>query len=116
MTGDGDNNIHIPIVLMFKDEAFQLLHFLSLQPNLIIYIGDENYLIDSFYQQINYLESLIEPFDGITNKWIYGQLEFRQCSMIPKKLEQLELTIKRQIEHIIQASKKNIVLTIGWDL
>ena len=75
MTGDGNNNIHIPLVLMFKDEAFQLLHLLSKQPNLIIYIGDENYLIDSFYQQIDYLESLIEPFNQITEQmdlWTIG--------------------------------------------
>jgi hypothetical protein len=110
MSGDGNNNIQIPLVLMFKDEALQLLHLLTVQPNLIVYIGDENYLMDSFYQQIDYLESLIEPFNQTTKIWIYGQVDLfkknRQCSIVPNKLKQLELTIKRQVEHITQASKK----------
>jgi hypothetical protein len=66
--------------------------------------------MDSFYQQIDYLESLIEPFNQTTKIWIYGQLDLfkknRQCSIVPDKLKQLELTIKRQVEHINQASKK----------
>ena len=105
MTGDGNNNVDIPLVLMFKDEAFQLLHLLSKQPKLIIYIGDENYLSESFYQQMDYIESLIEPFNGRTDRWIYGQLVNKQCSIVPNKLKQLELTI----EHMSHTSKGNVL-------
>ncbi len=97
MTGDGNNNVNIPLVLMFKDEAFHLLHLLSKQPKLIIFIGDEKYLKESFYQQIDYLESLFKP---ITKRWIYGESKlFKQCSIISNKLKQLELSIQRQVEH-----------------
>jgi hypothetical protein len=100
MTGDGNDNVNIPFVLMFKDQAFKLLNYLSNQPKLIVYIGDEKFLKNSFYQQINYLESLIEPSIQITDKWFYGQIfkNNKQCSIVPKKLKHLELIINRQIE------------------
>jgi mannosidase alpha-like ER degradation enhancer 3 len=44
MTGDGNNDVNIPLVLMFKDQALQLFNLLSKQPKLIVYLGDENYL------------------------------------------------------------------------
>jgi hypothetical protein len=100
MTGDGNNNVNIPFVLMFKDQAFQLLNLLSKYPKLIIYIGEEQFLRESFYQQLDYLENLIESFSQITKKWFYGQ-EFqnnKQCSIIPEKLKELELIINQQIE------------------
>ncbi|CAF1398312.1 unnamed protein product [Rotaria sordida] len=106
MSGDGYTNINIPFVLMFKDESYQLLYLLSKQPKLIVYIGEEYRLLDSFYQQIDYLESLIEPFNQTTNKWIYGQMELfktnKQCSILSNKLKQLELIIKQQVEYGIQ--------------
>jgi hypothetical protein len=102
MSGDGNNNVHIPVVLMFKDEVFQLLYLLSKQPKLIIYIGEKDHLEKSFYQQTTYLESLIEPFNQTTEKWLYGQWEFfkanKQCSIISNKLKQLELAIKKHIQ------------------
>ncbi|CAF1186117.1 unnamed protein product [Rotaria sordida] len=106
MSGDGYTNINIPFVLMFKDESYQLLYLLSKQPKLIVYIGEEYRLLDSFYQQIDYLESLIEPFNQTANKWIYGQMELfkknKQCSILSNKLKQLELIIKQQVEYGIQ--------------
>jgi hypothetical protein len=108
MSGDGHNNVNIPLVLMFKDEAFHLLNLLSKQPKLIIYIGDEKYLKESFYQQIHYLESLFNP---ITERSIYGQLKlFQQCSVLSEKLKQLELTIQRQIEHIPISKNNNLIV------
>jgi hypothetical protein len=101
MSGDGNNNVNIPLVLMFKDQALQLLNFLSKQPNLIVYIGEEDFLKENFYQQIDYLESLIEPFNQTTKRWFYGQIELfkKQCSIISKKLKPLELIINQQVEH-----------------
>jgi hypothetical protein len=100
MTGDGNNNVHIPLVLMFKNQAFQLLNLISKQPNLIVYMGDENYLNDSFYQQLNYLESLIEPFNQTTERWFYGQMKYfrKQCVIVPEKLKRLESIINQPIE------------------
>jgi hypothetical protein len=119
MTGDGLNNLHIPLVLMFKDEAFQLLHFLSKYPNLIVYIGEEKFLKETFYQQLDILENLIQPFIQTSQKWIYGEKNlFKKklfCPVVPKILEQLELAIYQdeieniskqsmiQFEHIIEA-------------
>ncbi|CAF4579726.1 unnamed protein product [Rotaria sp. Silwood1] len=106
MSGDGKTNVNIPLVLMLKDEAYSLLYLLSKQPNLFVYIGEEDRLMDSFYQQIDYLESLIEPFNRTTNKWIYGQIELfkkiKQCSIVPKNLKQLELTIQQYIVYFTQ--------------
>ncbi|CAF3956559.1 unnamed protein product [Adineta steineri] len=108
MTDDGSSIVDIPLVLMFKDEAVQLLYLLSKQPDLIIYIGDENYLSESFYQQMNYLENLIEPSNPITKRWFYGHMELfnkdKQCSIVPDKLKQLELIIKQQVEHNIHTN------------
>jgi hypothetical protein len=100
MTDDGNNNVHIPLVLMFKDQAFQLLNLISKQSKLIIYLGDENYLIESFYQQLDYLQSLVQPFNQITERWFYGQIKFfqKQCSIVPKQLKRLESIINQQIE------------------
>ncbi|CAF3906421.1 unnamed protein product [Rotaria sordida] len=104
MTGDGNNNVHIPFVLMFKDEAFQLLHLVSKQPNLIVYIGEEKLLKESFYQQMEILESLIEPFNQTSRKWIYGQIEWFKkknlCQIVPIQLKQLELTIHQEDNHV----------------
>ncbi|CAF1134820.1 unnamed protein product [Adineta steineri] len=103
MTGDGNNNVNIPLVLMFKEEAFHLLHLLSKQPNLIVYIGDERFFKESFYQQTEILESLIEPFNQTNEKWVYGQDKWFKrknlCSIVPKKLKQLELAIHQQDNH-----------------
>jgi hypothetical protein len=100
MTGDGNNDVHIPLVLMFKDQALQLLNLVSKQPKLIVYMGDENYLIPSFYQQLDYLQSLIEPFNQTTERWFYGQMKSfqKQCSIVPKKLKRLESIINQRIE------------------
>jgi len=108
MTGDGFNNdVQIPLVLMFKDEAFQLLQLLSKHPNLIVYIGDEKFFKESFYQQMEFLESLIEPFNQTSEKWIYGKERKKFCPMISKKLKQFELALhqndkQNEIEHFIQ--------------
>ncbi|CAF2734206.1 unnamed protein product [Rotaria sp. Silwood2] len=111
MSGDGQTNVNIPLVLMFKDEADQLLYLLSIQPKLIVYIGEEYRLMDSFYEQTDYLESLIEPFNQITNKWIYGQMELfkknKQCSVVPNNLKELELTIK-QVEYRFQKNYEQL--------
>jgi hypothetical protein len=115
MTGDGINDVHIPLVLMFKDEAFQLLHFLSKYPNLIVYIGDEKYLKESFYQQMDILESFIEPFNQTSEKWIYGDMKsfekMNVCPFVPKKLKQLELIIQQENEHteIENISKQPVI-------
>jgi hypothetical protein len=116
MTGDGFNNVQIPLVLMFKDEAFQLLHLLSKYPNLIVYIGDEKYFQESFYQQIEFLESLIAPFNQTCKKWIYGRERNRFCPLVSNKFKQFELVLHEddnkqqyiqqpiiQIEHVIEA-------------
>jgi hypothetical protein len=100
MTGDGINNVHIPLVLMFKDEAFQLLHFLSKYPDLIVYIGDKKYLKESFYQQMDILESFIQPFNQTSKKWIYSPIKEKVCSIVPEKLKQLELTIQHDNDHV----------------
>ncbi|CAF2956774.1 unnamed protein product [Rotaria sp. Silwood2] len=104
MTGDGNNNVHIPLVLMFKDEAFQLLHLLSKQPNLIVYIGEEKHLKESFYQQMEILESFLEPFNQTSRKFVYGEIEFFKkkylCPIVPMKLKQLELAIHQENEHV----------------
>ncbi|CAF0742825.1 unnamed protein product [Adineta ricciae] len=101
MTGDGNNNVHIPLVLMFKDEAFQLLHLLSKQPYLIIYIGDGNYLAESFYAQIDYIESLVDASKRINRRWTYGQHEMidqkKQCLVISEKLIRFETRIKQYV-------------------
>ena len=126
MTGDGNNNVRIPLVLMFQDEAFHLLHVLSKYPNLIVYIGEANRLSENFYQQMDVLESVIEPFNQTCEKWIYGQRKWFEgknlCLIVPQKLKQLELIIKQeahdaerkdttkhpiiQFEHVIESRKK----------
>ena len=117
MTGDGFNNVQIPLVLMFKEESFQLLHMLSKNPSLIVYIGDEKYFNESFYQQMEFLESLIEPFNQACKKYIYGPERRKFCPMVPKKLKQFESILREsdnkehaaiiqpviQIEHVIEA-------------
>lgn len=126
MTGDGNNNVHIPLVLLFKEEAFQLLHLLSKQPNVIVYIGDEKFLKASFYQQMELLESLVGPFTQTSERWFYGRMQSldrrRRCSVVPKKLKPFELAIKQkeiyeqsdaangeptvvQFEHVIETSR-----------
>ncbi|CAF1313573.1 unnamed protein product [Adineta ricciae] len=104
MTGDGNNDVHIPVVLMFKEEAFHLLHLLTKYPNLIVYVGDERCLKESFYEQLEVLESLVEPRDQITNRWIYGQMTLFEkrstCPMVPKKLKGFEQKIQSQPEPI----------------
>ncbi|CAF3510385.1 unnamed protein product [Rotaria sp. Silwood1] len=136
MTGDGNNNVHIPIVLMFKDEAFQLLHLLSKQPNLIVYIGEEKRLQESFYQQMDILETYFEPFNQTNRKWIYGEIEWLKkknlCSIVPMKLKQLELIIHQennsidinmmnkipiiQFEHVIDANENKSAEEIAAEL
>ena len=127
MTGDGNNNVRIPLVLMFKEEAFQLLHALSHQPNIIVYIGEEKRLRASFYEQLDYLESLLPPFNQTCEKWIYGQRRPPRCSLISNKLKLFESFILRDIElpqeiidlvdedpiiefeHVIQAGQSTII-------
>ncbi|CAF3706209.1 unnamed protein product [Rotaria socialis] len=120
MSGDGNNNVNIPLVLMFKDEAFQLVNLLLKQPKLILYMGDENYLMDSFYQQMDYLNTLIGPFYQTTDRWIYGQWEFCktniQCSVVPKNLKELELTIKKQTENSIETDDEPSTLDANDEL
>ena len=126
MTGDGFNNVHIPVVLMFKDEAFQLLHFLSKNPNLIVYIGDEKYFHQSFYQQHEFLESLIQPWNQTCQKQVYGKNYFRKfSSIISKKLKEFEISINRDLlpkqsiiefEHIIQSNENKSVDEITSEL
>ena len=121
MTGDGNNDVRIPLVLMFKDEAFQLLHLLSHQPNLIVYIGEEKQLEESFYQQMNSLESLMQPWNGTSERWTYGHWPKtrRLCAEVPMKLKALESIMRRnsqqqresdrqsvlEFEHVIDAGK-----------
>lgn len=101
MTGDGFNNVIIPVVLMFKDEAFQLLNFLSQNPNLIVYIGDEQYFHESFLQQIEYLESLISSLNGTCSKWIYEKKSFERITpCLSKQLKSFERLLHSQIESI----------------
>lgn len=98
MTGDGNNNVRIPLVLMFKDEAFKLLHLLSEQPNLIVYIGEEKRLEQSFYEQLDVLESFFSPYNQKTSRWIYGERQsanrLRTCSIVSRKLKQLESLLR----------------------
>lgn len=107
MSGDGHNNVHIPFVLMFKDEAFQLFNILLNQPDLIVYIGEENRLLQSFYQQIDHLETFIGPFNRTTDKWFYGQIKLfeKQCSILPTYLKDLEFEIKRLAAYNAQTGK-----------
>lgn len=115
MTGDGFNNVDIPLVLMFKDEAFHLLHLLSKQPNLIVYIGEKKFLKETFYQQMELLESMVEPLNQTNEKWIYGEKKLFEkkkfCSIVPKKLKQLELFIRQEDNHLeIENIKKQSVI------
>ena len=95
MTGDGNNNVRIPLVLMFKDEAFHLLNLLSKYPNLIVYIGEANGLRENFYSQMDVLESFIEPFNQTCEKWIYGQTKWFErkilCSIVPEKFKTVRI-------------------------
>jgi hypothetical protein len=129
MTGDGFNNVQIPLVLMFKEEAFHLLHLLSKHPNLIVYIGDEKYFKETFYQQMEFLESLIEPFNQTSKKWIYGRERRKFCPIVPKKLKQFESILHEddaqqhtisqsmiQIEHVIEADGNKSVEEITSEL
>lgn len=96
MNGDGNDNVHIPLVLMFKDQAFQLIHLLSESSNVILYMGDEKYLKKSFYQQLDHLSSLIEP----SQRWIYGQIQpfRRQCSILSERLKSFERIVHQRVE------------------
>jgi len=133
MTGDEFNNIHIPLVLMFKDEAFHLLHLLSKYPNLIVYIGEEKFFKETFYQKIEILESFIEPFNQTSQKWIYGErniFEKKQhfCPILSKKLKEFELAFQHiefenlnkqpiiQFEHVIEADGNKSVEEITSQL
>ena len=109
MTGDGNNNVHIPLVLMFKDEAFQLLHLLSHQPNLIVYIGEEKRLEESFYQQMNSLESFMQPWNGTSDRWTYGQWPktIRSCAQVPMKLKALESIMRRNSQQQQQQQQES---------
>lgn len=102
MTGDGNNDVQIPLVLMFKDEAFQLLNLLSHQSDLIVYIGEERRLAESFYEQIDFLDSIVPPFNQNSSRWIYGQLKsfefYRNCRTIPMRLKSLEALIQSKFE------------------
>ena len=128
MTGDGYNNVHIPVVLMFKDEAFQLLHLLSKDPNLIVYIGDEKYFRQSFYQQTEWLEYLMKSSKPTSRRWIYGQ-RWNFCPLISKALREYQNLVDQpmeidhslsqpiiQIEHIIEADGKKSVEEITSEL
>ena len=106
MTGDGQNNVAIPLVLIFKDEAFQLLHLLSREPNLIVYLGDERRLEESFYHQLDFLESLLPPFNQTSRRWNYGEpfARWKFCPIVPSKLKPLELSMRgTQFEAAINA-------------
>lgn len=110
MSGDDNDNVQIPAVLMFKDEAFRLLHLLSKRPRMIVYIGDDGHLADSFYEQMDYLESLLKPWTGTTRRWIYDQRgvwEWKQshCSIVPKALSRLESIVKRHVENLRHTGK-----------
>lgn len=127
MTGDGFNNVNIPSVLMFKDESFHLLHLLSREPNLIVYIGEERHFEESFYDQIDIIESFIQPFNQTSQKWIYGDrnLFHREniCPILSMKLKQFQYLIHQnelntenitqqqqpqpifQFQHVIEAGK-----------
>lgn len=128
MTGDGYNNVHIPSVLMFKDEAFQLLHLLSKDPNLVVYIGDEKYFRQSFYEQMEWLEYLIKSSNPTSERWIYGQ-QRNMCLLMSKGLSQYQNLVDQpmeidpfltqpliQIEHIIEADGKKSVEEITSEL
>ncbi len=132
MTGDGFNNIHIPLVLMFKDEAFHLLHLLSKYPNLIVYIGEEKFFKETFYQKIEILESFIEPFNQTSKKWFYGERNIFEkklfCPILSKKLKEFELAFQQtelenlnkqpiiQFEHVIEADDNKSVEEITSQL
>ena len=105
MTGDGSNHVHIPLVLMFKDEAFQLLHLLSKQPDLIVYIGDEKFLQESFYEQMEVLESLIAPWNQTCERWIYGRQKRRFCPLVSSKLKSFEIILQQgnEMEQFVQS-------------
>ena len=126
MTGDGNNDVYIPLVLMFKEEAFQLLHLLSKQPTLIVYIGDEKLFKESFYQQMELLESLVAPFNQTSERWTYGHVRWlerrNQCPVVSKKLKRFEMAVNQKdlqeqfdvangeaatvrFEHVIQTGK-----------
>ena len=100
MNGDGNDNVHIPLVLMFKDQAFQLIDLLSRSSNVILYMGDEKYLKKSFYQQLDYLDSLIEPFKQTTQRWVYGDVQsfHRQCSILSERLKSFERIVHQRVE------------------
>jgi hypothetical protein len=104
MTGDGSNDVQIPLVLMFKDEAFHLLHFLTKYPNLIVYIGDEKFFQESFYQQMEIFESFIEPFNQTSKRWFYGDINLfdkkKFCPIVSKKLKPFELAIHQDDDQI----------------
>lgn len=101
MNGDGNDNVHIPLVLMFKDQAMQLTDLLAQQQtNFILYIGDEKYFQESFYQQFDHLQSLIEPNKQTSKRWFYGQIErfYQQCTIVPERLRSFERIVHQHVE------------------
>lgn len=96
MNGDGNDNVHIPLVLMFRNQADQLTKLLFKSFDVIFYMGDEQYLKRSFYQQLDHLNRLIEP----SSPWIYGQIQpfHQQCSVLSKQLKLFEEIIHQPIE------------------
>jgi hypothetical protein len=40
MSGDGTNDVGIPLVFLFQQDAFQLLQALSLDPNMVVTISE----------------------------------------------------------------------------
>ena len=128
MTGDGVNNVHIALVLMFQDEAFQLLHLLSKDPNLIVYIGDEKYFRQSFYYHTEWLEYLIRSSNLTSPRWIYGRRTnfcplpsktYRQYQMLVDQPYEIDNSLHQpiiQFEHIIDADGKKTAEEITSEL
>lgn len=97
MTGDGNNNVTIPLVLMFKEQAFQLLNLITQSPNLIVYIGDEKYIRESFYQQIESIENMILVNRQQSQRYVYGHRK-DQCGKLSRELIEFEQILNQPIE------------------
>jgi len=102
MTGDGNNNVSIPVVLMFKEQAFQLLNLVTQSPDLIVYIGEEKYLRESFYEQIEEIENMVLVNKQQSRRYVYGDRE-ELCWKLTEELSELEQIVNQPIE----ISKKN---------
>ncbi|CAF0994699.1 unnamed protein product [Didymodactylos carnosus] len=106
MTGDGRDDVHIPLVLMFKDEGFQLLNLLSKQNDLIVYMGDQEKILGG-PKSVDQVTS--ELFDRLKTTTNFAQLtNLEEYMSVLTKVVKLALNDKTELD----LSEQTVISTL----